>query len=261
MAQHDQLYRRAVLYDIALRRDVCPEVDFVLDLYRDFHGGAPSRVLEIGCGPGYHTRELARRGIDAVGLDLSGPMIELAQEQAREEGTSAEWIVGDMRSFALSAPVDLAVCPFDGIDALLSTEDLVLHLRTVRDNLTPGGLYVIDCTHPAKCSYSDYGAYSYSGERDGVQVTIRWATNTPVIDPGSGVAEVGLSIHVDDHGAASVIEDMARERCFTAPELSLLVQLAGGFELCGWYGDYRTNQPLDSTPSSHRMIAVLKKQL
>jgi SAM-dependent methyltransferase len=259
MAQHDQLYQRAQYYDIALRRDVRPEVDFVQEVYRRHAGAEATSVLEIGCGPGYHAREFARRGLRSVGLDYSAPMLQLAQEQAAEEGASVEWLVADMRDFLLEQPVDMAVVYFDGIDALHENADLVRHLRVVADNLTSNGLYIIDCTHPRECSYRHYGDYHYSGERDGTKVDIYWATNEPVIDPVTGVAEVGLEVHIQQNGHTEIIKDVAHERCFTPQEINLLTELSDVFQIVAWYGDYDVNQPLDNTPHSHRMIAVLQK--
>lgn len=259
MAQHDQLYQRAVYYDIALQRNVGPEVDFILEVFRRHTGHDPSSVLEIGCGPGYHARAFSRRGLRAVGLDLSAPMIQLAGQQASSEDVDVEWMVADMRDFHLGEAVDLAVCCFDGVDALLDTDDLLHHLRTVEQNLTPGGLYVIDCTHPRDCSYTNYGDYTYSGERDGIKVDIVWATNNPQIDPVTGVAEVGLEMRVQENGFRHVIRDVARERCFTPQEINLLVRLSGAFEIVDWYGAFDVNQKLDNSPQSYRMIAVLQK--
>lgn len=259
MAQHDQLYQRAVYYDIALQRDVTPQVDFILDVFRRHVGREAKSFLEIASGPGYHVRAFSLRGLRATGLDLSEPMIRLAREQAETEGIDAEWLVADMRDFSLREPVDVAVCFFDGIDALLDTDDLLRHLQTVADNLTPGGLYVIDCTHPRDCSYTRYGDFRYKGERDGVEVDILWATNDPRIDPVTGVAEVGVEMRIRENGHQHIIRDVARERCYTAQEIALLVRLSGAFNVVAWYGDYDVNQGLDNSPQSHRMIAVLQK--
>ena len=61
---------------------------------------------------------------------------------------------------------------FDGLDALLTNQDLVHHFRAIAGNLTPGGLYVIECTHPRDCSMHEYGEFRYGGSRDGVDVRI-----------------------------------------------------------------------------------------
>lgn len=260
MAQHDLLYQRAVYYDIALSRDVSTEIDFIQQIYRHLTGSELTSVLDLACGPGYHARCLARRGIRAVGLDLFTPMIDLAKEHALQEKVTVEWIVNDMRCFKLAKPVDMAICMFDGIDALVDNDDFICHLQTVSANLIPGGLYLLDCTHPRDCSFGYYGDYRYSGKRNGISVDIIWSTNRPSIDPVTGVAEVELELHVDDHGNRQIIKDKARERCLTAQEIQLLVRLSGVFDIAGWYGGMDLKQPLDNTPLSTRMISVLRKR-
>ena len=159
MAQHEGLYQRAMYYDIALERDVDTEVAFLMECYTALAGKRPQSVMDIACGPGYHARALAHRGLRVVGVDLYREMLELAAARAKSEDLEVDWRVGDMRDFSLDAPVDFAICMFDGIDALLTNDDVVRHLQAVARNLTAGGFYLIDCTHPRDCSYSDYGTY------------------------------------------------------------------------------------------------------
>lgn len=260
MAQHDQLYQRAVYYDIALQRDVSREAAFIPAVFERHTGRSLASILDIACGPGYHARALARRGVQATGLDYSPGMITLAREYAAQDGVDVAWLQADMRDFRLDAPVDMAICMFDGVDALLTNDDFLRHLRTVAANLNPGGLYLVDCTHPRICSYQHYGDYRYEGERDGVHVEIHWATNAPRIDPVTGVAEVALEMHVNGTGEKQVIRDVARERCLTGPELRLLAALSGEFSIVGWYGDADLDQPLSQSPQAQRMIAVFQKE-
>lgn len=61
------------------------EIDFLLEVL-DLRPG--SRVLDVGCGPGRHALELARRGFTVHGVDISAPFVRLAQEAAAAEGLS-----------------------------------------------------------------------------------------------------------------------------------------------------------------------------
>jgi SAM-dependent methyltransferase len=260
MARHDALYRRALYYDIALARDVAQEVSFLLDVHDNHASERLRSVLEIGCGPGYHARALAAQGFEVTALDISEPMIDLGREYAEEAGVSVKWLVGDMREFGLDEPVDLAFCFFDGIDALLTDNDFEQHFASVSANLTPGGLYVVDCTHPRDCSLQDYGSYRYVGKRNGISVEILWGTNNPRIDPVTGMAEVATRLIVDDNGENITIDDIARERCLTAQELRMLAEQSRHFRVAEWYGDFLIDQPFDNSPASSRMIAVLRKR-
>lgn len=260
MAEHNALYQRAFYYDIALNRDVSREVEFIHAVYRHFAHSSLQSVLEIACGPGYHARAFARQGVHAVGLDLQPDMIAFAREKAEAEALDVTWLAADMRQFKLPAAVDVAISLFDALDALTDNRDLVQHLRCVAANLSPGGLYVVDLTHPRDVSLTQYGNFSYGGERDGIHVEITWATTKPKIDLVKGIAYTGLEVSIDDNGHQIVIQDSAAERLFVPQEIQLLADLSAAFRVAGWYGDFNLDQPLDMSPQSTRMIAVLQKE-
>lgn len=260
MARHHHLYQRAVYYDVVFDRDVKREVDFISALCEQHMGHPPHLVLDVACGPGYHARAFARCGIPAIGLDLRPEMTDLAREKDAAEGLTLTWIAQDMRDFVLERPVDAAFIMFDGLDALVDNDDLIAHFQATARNLTPGGLYVIDLTHPREVSLTTYYPFRYHGERDGITVDLVWATNNPVVDPVTHVAHTRLEMHVDDHGERIVIEDEADERFLSAQEIALLARLSGALEVVGWYGDFDLAQPLDATPASKRMLAVLRRR-
>jgi len=260
MAEHHNLYQRAIYYDIVFDRDVSREVDFVAAVYRQRTGSEMSSMLDIACGPGYHAREFARRGVWAVGLDLRPEMVQFARDKDAAEGLALEWLVADMRDFSLDSPVDVAITMFDGIDALTLNADIVQHFQAVARNLSPGGLYFIDLTHPRDCAHTDYGTFHYQGQRNGTAVEIFWGTNHPTFDFLTGVAEVAVEMRVTANGQETIIPDSARERLLLPQEITLLAQLSRDLEVVAWYGDYDLGQPFDNTPASRRMIAVLQNR-
>ena len=97
------------------------------------------------------------------------------------------------------------------------------------------------------------------GERDGISVDIRWATNDPAFDLITAVAHVEIEMHVNDHGKEMLIRDSAYERLWTPQDFILLARLSGVLEVAGWHGDVRLDQPLDHSPQSERMIVILQK--
>ncbi|MBI1876755.1 MAG: class I SAM-dependent methyltransferase [Chloroflexi bacterium] len=260
MAEHNNLYQNVVYYDLVFERDVSREVDFLMAACRRYSGREPQATLEVACGPGYHTRALARRGLRAIGLDLNGAMIALARRKDGGESLNTTWIEADMRHIQLSEPVDVVFCIFDGLDALASNTDLVQHFRAIGASLTAGGLYLVDLTHPRECSFWHYTPFCYAGERDGVSVEIQWATNNPHFDLVTNLAHVELEMRINDHGQKWVVHDSARERLLLPQEICLLAELSGVLQVVGWYGDFDLAQPLDDSPASRRMIAILQKQ-
>ena len=74
------------------------EVDVLVDV---LGLGAGAQVLDVGCGPGRHSHELARRGIGVVGIDVSATFVDLAR---RDAPPGATFIHGDARKGFLYSP-------------------------------------------------------------------------------------------------------------------------------------------------------------
>ena len=71
------------------------EVDHVVDAL----GLQPGmRVLDVGCGPGRHAHELARRGIVVHGIDISARFVELASATRRRARRSSGSTLATCRS-------------------------------------------------------------------------------------------------------------------------------------------------------------------
>lgn len=94
------------------------EVDFLLNLYPLRPGAA---ILDVGCGTGRHSIELARRGYRVTGLDLSPAMLEVAREKARLQRVEVEWVHADATDFDLGREFDAAICLCEGGVGLIET--------------------------------------------------------------------------------------------------------------------------------------------
>lgn len=97
------------------------------------------RVLDIGCGTGATTLAVARRlGEDgeALGVDISAPMVTHARARAEREGSRARFVVADATTHALPpAHFDLAVSRF----GVMFFPDPVAAFANVRGAMRPGG--------------------------------------------------------------------------------------------------------------------------
>ncbi len=102
-----------------------------------------SRVLDLGCGHGRHSLELARRGHHCVGIDLVPGFIDCARASAAAEGLACDFMLGDLRAFESAAPFDGAVCLFDAF----GFHDDADHARILANTLAalhPGGRLLLD---------------------------------------------------------------------------------------------------------------------
>lgn len=74
--------------------------DALLDREEAERGHPPGRALDLGCGRGLHTHELAARGWEAVGLDNIPRAIEAARTAG---GSTATFVVGDVTDLTAQA--------------------------------------------------------------------------------------------------------------------------------------------------------------
>jgi SAM-dependent methyltransferase len=105
-------------------------------------GLSRGRVLDLPCGVGRHTLELARRGFQVTGVDRTARYLERARQEA--EGLELELVLGDMRAFRREASFDLALNLFSSFGYFEDEADDVRVLEGFRANLVPGGLLVLD---------------------------------------------------------------------------------------------------------------------
>lgn len=126
-------------------------------------------ILDLGCGSGCMTVELARRGFDMVGVDSSPEMLSEARALAECEGVEPRclWLLQDMTSFELYGTVEAVVCCLDTLNHLTSYAELRATLALVHNYLAPGGIFLFDLNSKEKFEtlYSDK---SYTMEKEGM---------------------------------------------------------------------------------------------
>ena len=101
-------------------------------------------VLDLGCGTGSMTEELAGRGYDMIGVDNSEDMLEIAMEKRQESGHDILYLLQDMQEFELYGTVRAVVSVCDSVNYVTEKEELVQVFRLVNNYLDPGGIFVFD---------------------------------------------------------------------------------------------------------------------
>lgn len=96
------------------------EADFLMELMNLRRG---TRTLDIGCGPGRHSLELARRGIRTVGVDISAEFIRHANREAARDKLPATFLVADARELMFDREFDGAICLYEGAFGLAGSEE------------------------------------------------------------------------------------------------------------------------------------------
>lgn len=99
-----------------------------------------AHVLDVCCGCGHVTAELAERKYKVTGVDQSAALIAIAKQRV----ANAAFVTSDIRSFTTERRFDAALSTFDSLNHLLELEDLRLALGRVRAAIIPGGCFVFD---------------------------------------------------------------------------------------------------------------------
>jgi SAM-dependent methyltransferase len=101
-------------------------------------------VLDLGCGPGRHSLELARRGCRVTGVDRTALYLQQARAGAQKESLDVEFVQADMRQFARPASFELAINLYTTFGYFAAAADNIQVLRNVYASLRPGGVFVIE---------------------------------------------------------------------------------------------------------------------
>jgi SAM-dependent methyltransferase len=169
---------RAATYDqrwaelAAAGRSVHGEADLVWSLLCA-QGAArapgPARVLDAGCGTGRVAAELARRGVDVVGVDLDAAMLAVA----RTRWPTLAWVEGDVATVDLGRRFDAVVLAGNVMIFLApGTEGTVV--ANLARHLRPGGALVAGFQlQPGRLALDAYDGHAAAA---GLTLESRWAT-------------------------------------------------------------------------------------
>ena len=229
-----------------------------LDLYST--GRTGPRVLDLCCGMGRVTAELARRGFTATGVDLCEALLETAREDSSYEALEIEYVLADARSFRRPSFFDTAVNLYISFGYFENPREDLLMAKNVFESLKPGGSFIIE-TLGKEIAVRDFtpGEWFY---RAGYAVL----TEYEAVDSWAGLKNRWILIREDtpagkEAGIAAEmparIEKTFTQRLYAATELRALL-FEAGFKTVELYGDW-DESPYDQ--NAENLIAVGRKAL
>ncbi|NKQ36996.1 MAG: class I SAM-dependent methyltransferase [Chloroflexi bacterium] len=107
-------------------------------------------ILDVGCGNGRHTLELARRGYAVTGIDLSETMLEYGRRQAAAKQLTIQLSQCDARQLPFRQHFDAAIMLCEGAFSLMENDDMDLRiLFNIYRALKPGGKLIMTAPNAA----------------------------------------------------------------------------------------------------------------
>lgn len=215
------------------------QVEFAIQALRLAPG---ARVLDIACGVGRHSIELARRGYHVTGLDLSPTLLKIAAERAERAGVEVNWVRADMREIPFTQEFDAAFNIFSSWGYLESEDEDQKVLTAVARALKPGGVFLLETAH-RDWMIRHFQSHAWS---EGVGVLV---LEDRVLDLLSGrLLSTWTAIYNDGRRR----QWQVNTRHYTAAELRRMLESAG-FTISQSFGGY-DGAPL--TLESPRLILV-----
>lgn len=145
----------------------------------------PASVLDAGCGTGRVAVELARRGLDVVGVDLDPAMLDVARAKA----PGPAWVQADLLTVDLGRTFDAVVAAGNVMIFLAPGSEAAVVANLAR-HLEPGGVLVAGFQlEPGRLDLASYDAHAAGA---GMTVEARWATWDRQPYAGGGYA---VSVH------------------------------------------------------------------
>jgi SAM-dependent methyltransferase len=248
-------------YDIAFQAYTEREADFIEAACRKYCPFDARRLLEPACGTGRLITELAARGYQMTGFDLSQPALSYLRWRLARRRLNAETFEADMSDFRLGRPVDAAFCTVSTFRYLLTERAARGHLECIAASLRPGGIYVLDL-HLLALDVDEEEAKRYVKrwtERRGetkVAVTLR-------------VLRTDLRRRIENLRVCLLVRRGSRElrlrhefqsRTYTARQFRRLLGSVPSLELCDVYDSrYDIEQPFALNDATTYSVFVLRR--
>ena len=250
MSEEDP-YSSPLHYDLEYR-DKTEDIAWYVSLARSL--GGP--VLELGCGNGRITLEIARAGVEVHGIDNHPKMLQDLERKLRaapeEVRLRVRYDRGDFLKLRGPARHPLVILPFNTIHHCHHHRDVLRLLSGVRSCLRPKGLFALDMYRPYPELYQRdpeerYCECDFTHPHTGAQIH-SWEQSW--YDPETQIHHVKY-VYVNEDGTRHEVN--LPLRVFYPKEFEALIDV-GGFHVVAEYGDFHNGQV---GPNSAKWVLVL----
>lgn len=206
-----------------------------------------NRVLDICCGAGRHSVEMALRGFKVTGFDLSGFLIKEAQNHLRQtlvQGLDVKFLKKDMRNFNFRSSFDLAINIFTSFGYFDNDKENFKVFRNAANSLKKGGFFVFDYLNSIYLKSN----LVPSGRSKSGKITILQKRR---IENGFVIKDITIKDGIKEKKFSEVLK-------LYEPFTLLNVMPSFGFKVIKAAGDY-TGSPFNHEKSNRLIIFAVKK--
>lgn len=233
--------------DAAFFEDVNADRGVEINFYRQMLEGYGT-LLDVGCGTGQITRHLTIGRERTLGVDNSRGMLDKARSSPPPEGSGElVYLEAAMPHLNLGERFDACVSTFNTFQHLLTWQDALAFLRSVRAHLRPGGIFVFDIFNPCFDFLEERRGPVFKKvfpcRASGVRIELSELT---AYDRATQINHIEYIYKREGEGEAIMTHRFTMRQYFPQ-ELALLLH-QGGFEVEHWLGDFDHSPFIGTSP-------------
>lgn len=217
--------------------DYVKRAEYFHEIIKRYKNTEGSILLDLACGTGSISEEMAKIGYDVIGVDYSDEMLGIALNKKFDSGLNILYLCQDMRKLDLYGSMDVTICALDSINHLNSLADVKKVFENVALFSEPQGLFIFDINTLYK-HRNILANNTFTYETDNVFCV--WE-NTLVEDTD----EVKMNLEffeLEENGLYSRTSDSFSEKAYSEESIEELLRECG-FELLAKFGDDTFSPP------------------
>jgi SAM-dependent methyltransferase len=142
--------KTANIYDLEKNDILNSDIPFYME-YAEKQNGY---ILELGCGTGRVSIELAKNGFNVTGLDLSEQMLSVFKNKINSLPENIQKSINliheNMADFRINKKYSLIIAPFRAFQTLTKDKDINKSLECIKEHLDINGIFIINVFRPSK---------------------------------------------------------------------------------------------------------------
>lgn len=193
-------------------------VDYTIDIF-DRYSHKPLRVLDMACGTGTASIELARRGFEVTALDRSRQMLDILKK--KRGSAKIEIVEADMQRFKLGHKVDAVTCYFDSVNYLMDEKEIERCFACVYEALSQKGMFVFDMN-------TIYGLERVWGTNTMIrEIDNVYSVWKSVYDSMRNVSTLYLTLFIKNGSSYARVDEVHQERAYPTETIKNALMRSG----------------------------------
>ncbi len=227
--------------------DYSKRADYIVEILKRFNHNA-GITLDLACGTGNLTFELAKRNFDIYGIDMSQEMLSKALDKNYDNNMDILFLCQKMQNLDLYGTIDTCVSSMDSINHIVSQNDLQEAFNKVGLFMVKGGYFIFDCNtiFKHKNILAD-NTFVYDVD----EVFCVWQNSLS----DNNIVNITLDFFEPNGNVYYRTTENFSERAYSTDTIEIMLNNSG-FKLSAVYDDLTFDKPKDN---SQRIVYVAQK--